>query len=78
VGELWECGLHGSGLLGSTLDDSLAVIRWQAVQPLLESLDVEERDRKWADATAGAAEPAWNFTEQGGRGPLKPMISFPI
>jgi len=78
VGELWDRSLHGSGLLGGTLDDSLAVLRWQAIQPLLERLDVEARDRKGTDATTGTTEPAGNFTEQGGRCPLKPMIGIPI
>jgi hypothetical protein len=78
VGELWERGLHGSGLLGGALFDSLAMSRRQDTQSLSEGLEVEQRDRKGTDATTGAAEPAGNFTEQGGRCPLKPMIGFPI
>jgi hypothetical protein len=54
----------------------VAVIRWQVVQSLLEGLDVEESDRKGADAATGATEPAGNLTEQGGGCPLKPVIGF--
>ena len=78
VGELWEGGLHGGGLLGGTPGDSLTVIRRQVVQSLLEGLEVKKRDRKGADAATGAAEPAGNLTEQGGRCPLKPVTGFLI
>jgi hypothetical protein len=56
----------------------MAVIRRKAGESLLEGLDVEEGDRKWTDATAGAAESAGNFIEQGGGSPLEPVISFSI
>ena len=78
LGQLWEGSLHGGSLPGGTLDNSLPVIRWQLVQSLLKGLDVEERDRKRADAATGAADPAGNLIEQGGRCPLKPVIGFPI
>ena len=78
VGELWEGGFHFRGLFNRTLFDSLASIRRKAGESLLESFDVEESDRKGADAAAGAAESAGNFTEQGGSCPLKPVISFSI
>jgi hypothetical protein len=38
-----------------TLFDSLAVIRQETGESLLERVDVEEGDGKGADATAGAA-----------------------
>jgi hypothetical protein len=41
-------------------------------------VDVEEGDRKGADATAGAAESAGNFTQQGGGCPLEPVVGFSI
>ena len=78
VGELWEGGLHCGGLFDGTLLDTMAVIRRKAGESLLESVDVEEGDRKGTDATAGAAEPAGNFTEQGGGCPLKPVVGFLI
>jgi hypothetical protein len=61
-----------------TLFDSMAVIRQEAGESLLEGVDVEEGDRKGADATAGAAESAGNFTEQCGSCPLEPMVGFLI
>jgi hypothetical protein len=63
VGQLWERGLHGSGLFDGALFDAMAVIRRKSGESLLEGLDVEAGDRKGADATAGAAESARNFTE---------------
>ena len=78
VGELWEGGLHCSGVFDGTLFDTMAVIRWKAGESLLEGVDVEEGDRKGADAATGAAESAGNFTEQGGGCPLKPVVSFLI
>ena len=54
----------------------MAVIRRECGKPLLEGVDVEERDRKGTDATAGAAESAGNFTEQGGTCPLEPVVGF--
>jgi hypothetical protein len=53
-------------VLDGTLFDTMAVIRRKTGESLLEGEDVEECDRKGTDATAGAAEPAGNFTEQGG------------
>ena len=78
VDQLWEGGFHRGGLFDGTLLDTMAVIRRKAGESLLESFDVEESDRKGADAAAGAAESAGNFTEQGGSCPLKPVISFSI
>ena len=78
VGQLWGSGLHCGGLFDCTLFDTMAVIRRKAGESLLEGVDVEEGDGKGADATAGAAEPAGNFTEQGGGCPLKPAIGFSI
>ena len=78
VGELWEGGFHLRGLFNSTLFDTVAVIRRKSGESLLEGLDVEEGDRKGADAAAGAAEPAGDFTEQRGGGPLKPVVGFVI
>ena len=76
--QLREGGLHCGGLFDGTLFDTMAVIRREAGESLLEGLDVEEGDRKGADATAGAAESAGNFTEQGGGGPLEPVVGFLI
>ncbi len=78
VGQLWEGGLHRIGLLDGTLFDTVAVIRRKAGKSLLEGVDVEEGDRKGADATAGAAKSAGNFTEQGGGCPLEPVVGFLI
>ena len=63
LGQLWESGLHCGGLFNGTLFDTMAVIRREAGKSLLEGTDVEECDREGADAAAGAAEPAGNFTE---------------
>ena len=63
VDELWKCGFHCSGLFDGALFDTTAVIRRKASESLLESLDVEEGDWKGADATAGAAHSARNFTQ---------------
>ena len=76
VGELWEGGFHFRGVFNSTLFDTMAVIRWKGSESLLEGVDVEEGDGKGADAAAGAAESAGNFTEQGGGCSLKPMVCF--
>jgi hypothetical protein len=76
VGQLWKGGLHCGGLFNGALFDTMAVIRWKACESLLESVDVEEGDRKGADATADAAESAGNFIQQNGSGPLKPVIGF--
>ena len=78
VGQLWEGGFHRGGVFDGTLFDTMAVIRRKAGESFLEGVDVEEGDGKGADATAGAAEPAGNFTEQGGGCPLKPVVSFLI
>ena len=78
LGQLWEGGLHCGGLFNGTLFDAMAVIRREAGESLLEGADVEEGDRKGADATAGAAESAGNFTEQGGGRPLEPVVGFSI
>jgi hypothetical protein len=73
---LWEGGLHCGSLFDGTLFDTIAVIRRECGKPLLEGVDVEESDRKGTDATAGAAESAGNFTEQGGACPLEPVVGF--
>ena len=78
VGQLWKGGLHCSGLFDGTLFDTMAVIRRKAGESLLEGVDVEEGDGEGADATAGAAESAGNFTQQGGGCPLEPVVSFLI
>ncbi len=78
MGQLWEGGLHCGGLFDGTLFDAMAVIRREAGESLLEGVDVEECDRKGADATTGAAESAGNFTEQGGGCPLEPVVGFSI
>jgi hypothetical protein len=78
VGQLWKGGLHCSGVFDGTLFDTMAVIRRKAGESLLEGVNVEEGDRKGADATAGAAEPAGNFTQQGGGCPLEPVVGFLI
>ena len=54
------------------------MIRRQAGESLLENLNVEESDGKGADTAAGAAEFAGNFTQQGGGGPLEPVVGFLI
>ncbi len=74
--QLWKGGLHGGGVFDGTLFDTMAVIRRETGESLLKGVDVEEGDRKGADAAAGAAESAGNFTEQGGGCPLEPVVSF--
>ena len=76
VRQLGEGCFHGSGLFDGALFDAMAVIRLKAGESFLEGLDIEEGDRKGADTTAGAAELAGNFTEQGGVGSLEPVIGF--
>ena len=78
VGQLWEGGLHCVGVFDGTLFDAMAVVRRKTGESLLEGVDVEEGDGKGADATAGAAESAGNFTQQGGGCSLKPVVSFLI
>ncbi|TKS63434.1 MAG: hypothetical protein EWM73_01459 [Nitrospira sp.] len=78
VGQLWEGGFHRGGVLDGALFDAMAVARREAGESLLEGVDVEEGDGKGADATAGASEPAGNFTEQGGGCPLEPVVSLLI
>ena len=78
VGELRECGFHGSGLFDGALLDLMAVSRRKAGESLLEGLDVEEGDWKGADTTAGAAESAGNFTQERGGCPLEPVVGFSI
>ena len=77
-GQLREGCFHCSGLFDGALCDALAVIRLKAGESLLEGLDVKEGDGKWPNATAGAAEFAGNFTQQGGGGPLEPVVGFLI
>lgn len=77
-GQLREGCFHCRSLFDGALFDAMAVIRRKAGESLLESLDVEEGDGKGADATAGAAEFAGNFTQQGGGGPLEPVVGFLI
>ena len=76
VGQLWESSCHCSSLFDGSLFDTMAVIRREGGEPLLEGVDVEESDRKGTDATSGAAESAGNFTEQGVGCPLEPAIGF--
>ena len=78
MGELRECGFHGSGLFDGALLDLMAVSRRKAGESLLEGLDVEEGDWKGADTTAGAAESAGNFTQERGGCPLEPVVGFSI
>lgn len=78
VGQLREDAFHCSDLLGGTLFDTMAVIRREAGESLLEGLDVEESDWKGANATAAASEPAGNFAEQSGGGSLEPVVGFLI
>ena len=78
LGQLWENGLHCGGVFDGTLFDTMAVIRRKAGESLLEGVDVEEGDRKRADATIGAAGSAGNFTQQGGGCSLEPVVSFLI
>jgi len=78
AGELWKGGFHCGGVFDGTLFDTMAVILWKGRESFLEGVDVEEGDGKGADAAAGAAESAGNFTEQGGGCPLKPMVGFLI
>jgi hypothetical protein len=44
----------------------------------LKGVDIEEGDGKGANATAGAAESAGNFTQQGGSCSLEPVVGFLI
>ena len=78
VGQLWERGFHCNGLFDGTLFDAMAVIRCEVGEAQLESVSVEEGDWERAHATAVTAEPAGNFTEQGGGCPLEPVIGFLI
>ena len=78
TGQLWESGLHRSGLFNGMLFDAMTVIRREVGESLLEGADVEEGDGKGADATASAAEPAGNFTQQRGGCPLEPVVGFSI
>ncbi len=78
VGQLWEGGFHRGGVLDGALFDTMAVVRREVGESLLEGVDVEEGDGKGADATAGAAESAGHFTEQGGGCPLEPVVGFLI
>jgi len=76
VAQLREGGLHCGGLFDGPLFDTMAVIRRKGGESLLEGLDVEEGDGKGSDATAGAAEPAGNFTQQGSGCSLEPVVGF--
>ena len=78
LGQLWKGGLHCGGLFDRPLFDTMAVIRRKASESLLEGVDVEEGDGKGSDATAGAAESAGNFTQQGGGCSLEPVVGFLI
>jgi hypothetical protein len=40
VGQLWEGGLHCSGVLKGALFDAMAVVRWESGEPLWEGVDV--------------------------------------
>jgi hypothetical protein len=78
VAQLREGGLHCGGLFQGTLFDTMAVIRRKAGESLLERVDVEEGDGKGSDATAGAAESAGDFIQQGGGCSLEPVVGFLI
>ena len=78
VGEFWEGGFHLRGLFNRTLFNTVAVIRRKSGESFLKGVDVEEGNWKGADAAARAAEPAGDFTEQRGGGPLKPLVGFSI
>ena len=78
VGELRECGFHGSGLLDGALLDLMAVSRRKAGESLLEGPGVEEGDWKGADTTAGAAESAGHFTQERSGCPLEPVVGCSI
>ena len=78
VSQLWKRGLHDDGLFDGALFDTMTLIRRKAGESLLEGVNIEEGDGKGADATAGAAGPAGNFTQQGSGGPLKPVVGFSI
>ena len=56
----------------------MAVFWLEGGESLLEGLDIEERDGKGTDATAGAAEPTRNFAQQSGGCPLEPVLGFLI
>jgi hypothetical protein len=78
VGQLRKGRLHRGGVLDSALFDTMAMVRWEAGESLLEGIDVEEGNGKGADAAAGASESAGNFTEQSGSGPLEPVVGLLI
>jgi hypothetical protein len=78
MGQLWKGGLHCGGLFDGALFDMMALVRRKAGESLLEGLDVEESNGKWADATAGTSESAGNFTEQGGGCPLEPVVGLVV
>jgi len=78
LGQLREGGFHCGGVFDGTLFDTMAVIRRKAGESLLEGVDVEEGDRKGADATAGASKTAGAFTQQGGGCSLEPVVGFLI
>ena len=78
VGQLREGCLHCGGMFNGPLFYTMAVIRRKAGESLLESVDVEEGDGKGSDATAGAAESAGNFTQQGSGCSLEPVVGFLI
>jgi hypothetical protein len=78
VGQLRKGSFHRGGVFDGTLFDTMAVVRREAGESLLDGVDVEEGDGKGADATAGAAESAGHFTEQGGGCPLEPVVSLLI
>jgi hypothetical protein len=63
VGELWEGGFHSRGLFNRTLFDTVAVIQRKSGESLLKGVDIEEGDWKGADAAAGTADSAGNFTK---------------
>jgi hypothetical protein len=78
VSQLWKRGLHDDGLFDGALFDALAVFRRKARESFLKGLDIEKSDGKGADTTAGAAEFAGHFTQQGGGGTLEPVVGFLI
>src|SRR2546430_16411527 len=78
VGQLREGGFHCGGLFNGPLFYTMAVIWRKAGESLLEGVDVEEGDGEGSDATAGAAESAGHFTQQGGGCSLEPVVGFLI
>ena len=74
--QVWKGAFHRSSLCNGSLFYAMAVIRRKNGESCLESLNIKEGDGKGADATAGTSELTGNFTQQGGVGPLEPVIGL--